>query len=74
MCAVVVASALGKSKWNSVLFCEGEAVLLPLDASSANIWRKIVRVDSASSVLSLVPAIGFFWISDSLRLSCQPSS
>ena len=71
---MVVASAVSESKRNSILLCENEVVLLPLNALRTNVWRMIVMVDSASSVLGLVPAIGFFGIGDSLRCSCQPCS
>ena len=70
----IIASAVSESEWNSVLIRKNEAVLLSLDVLSANTWRKIVRVDSAFSVMGLIPAIGFFCISDSLGSSCQPSS
>ena len=41
-------------------------MLLTLDMASANIWRQVVRVDGASSVLGLATTIGLFRVSEFL--------
>ena len=48
----IVSSAIGDSKWGSVLLGENETVLLSLDVLRANIGWQVVRIDHVASVLS----------------------
>ena len=70
---MIVSCAVSEPKGDPVLFCEDEAVLLTFNTTSANIWRQVVRVDGASSVLGLATAISLFSVKGSLCL-CSWSS
>ena len=57
VCRAIIASTVSKPEVDSVLFCEDETVLLASNMARANIWRQVVRVHCAPSVLGLASTI-----------------